>query len=52
MSDFTMLNDYEFERLCKDIMQIYLDTSLYIFPRGVYQGIDFCDKETRPEIMI
>ena len=52
MFDFTMLNDYEFESLCKDIMQIKLEKALFIFPRGVDQGIDICDKEVVPGIMI
>jgi hypothetical protein len=37
------LNDYEFELLCKDIMEIKLDCSLYTFPKGPDGGIDICD---------
>lgn len=46
------LNDYEFELLCKDIMECKLDKKLYTFPRGKDQGIDICDSKRSPEIII
>ncbi|MGC6769550.1 hypothetical protein [Enterococcus sp. LJL51] len=52
MFDYTMLNDYEFEILCRDIMQIKLNKPLFVFPRGVDQGIDICDSKVHPEILI
>ena len=52
MFDYTMLNDHEFEILCRDIMQVKLNESLFFFPRGVDQGIDICDKEITPSTMI
>jgi len=46
------LNDYEFELLCKDIMEYKLGKKLYTFPRGKDQGIDICDSKRSPEIII
>lgn len=46
------LNDYEFELLCKDIMECKLDKKLYTFPRGKDQGMDICDSKYSPEIII
>ncbi|MGC3096621.1 restriction endonuclease [Enterococcus faecalis] len=52
MFDYTILNDHEFEILCRDIMQIELNRTLYVFPRGIDQGIDICDKKVHPDILI
>lgn len=52
MFDLSNLNDYEFEILCKDIMQEKLGVKLFIFSRGVDAGVDICDKEKNPTIMI
>jgi len=52
MFDLSNLNDYEFEMLCRDIMQKKLSVELSIFARGVDQGIDICDTHTPPIILI
>ena len=52
MFDLSNLNDYEFEILCKDIMQDLLEEKLFTFSRGVDAGVDICDKETPPTIII
>lgn len=52
MFDLSNLNDYEFEILSKDIMQKLLDQDLFIFSRGVDAGVDICDKEKNPTIVI
>ena len=52
MFDLSNLNDYEFEILCKDIMQKKLGVKLFIFSRGIDAGVDICDKEKNPTIMI
>lgn len=52
MFDLSNLNDYEFELLCKDILQKKLSTKLYVFSRGVDGGIDICDKNKNPTIII
>jgi predicted AAA+ superfamily ATPase len=52
MFDLSNLNDYEFEILCKDIMQALLDEELFTFSRGVDAGVDICDKEKTPTIII
>lgn len=52
MFDLSNLNDYEFEILCRDIMQEQLETNLYTFSRGVDSGVDICDKEKKPSIII
>lgn len=52
MFDLSNLNDYEFEILCKDIMQDLLDEELFTFSRGVDAGVDICDKEKIPTIII
>lgn len=45
MFDLSNLNDYEFEILCKDIMQDLLDEELFTFSRGVDASVDICDKD-------
>lgn len=52
MFDLSNLNDYEFEILCRDIMQERLEINLYTFSRGVDSGVDICDKEKKPTIII
>ena len=52
MFDLSNLNDYEFEILCKDIMQELLHEELFTFSRGVDAGVDICDKENPPTIII
>ncbi|MEG0528290.1 MAG: hypothetical protein RR531_12320 [Longicatena sp.] len=52
MFDLSNLNDYEFEILCKDIMQELLSEELFTFSRGVDAGVDICDKEKNPTIII
>jgi len=52
MFDLLNLNDYEFEVMCRDIMQKRLNTELYLFSRGVDKGIDICDKSSPPTVLI
>lgn len=52
MFDLSNLNDYEFEILSKDIMQKLLGQDLFIFSRGVDAGVDICDREKNPTIVI
>lgn len=52
MFDLSNLNDYEFEELCKDVMERLLEVKLYNFARGVDGGVDICDAELEPEIVI
>lgn len=43
MYNYSNLSDYEFEILCKDIMQKKLQKELYIFPKGRDGGIDITE---------
>lgn len=52
MFDLSNLNDYEFEVLSKDIMQKLLGQDLFIFSRGVDAGVDICDREKNPTVVI
>lgn len=52
MFNLENLNDYEFELLCKDIMEMILNKKLYTFPKGRDGGIDICDAKVNPEIII
>lgn len=54
MFDYGMLNDHEFEILCKDIFKRYLgfDERLYTFPIGRDGGVDICDKEKKIVIQV
>lgn len=52
MFDLSNLNDYEFEKLCKDIMQKELGKELFTFSRGVDAGVDICDSKKDPAIII
>lgn len=51
MFNLEALNDYEFELLCRDILERKLDKNLYTFARGRDGGIDICDSKTKPEII-
>jgi hypothetical protein len=46
------LNDYEFEILCKDVMEKKLSTKLHRFAKGKDGGVDLCDKKTPMQYMI
>ena len=50
--DLSNLNDYEFELLCRDIMKKKLKKGLHTFSRGIDGGIDICDSEQNPTIVI
>lgn len=52
MFDYNLLDDLEFESLCRDIMSIKLGKELYQFPRGRDGGIDISDDESNPKIII
>lgn len=52
MFNLNNLNDHEFELLCKDILEEKLNIPLYVFSRGVDQGIDICDNKKQPNTMI
>jgi hypothetical protein len=52
MFDLSNLNDYEFECLCRDMMAKILNMPLYIFSRGVDNGVDISDKSICPTIVI
>ncbi len=49
MFNLENLNDYEFELLCKDIMQTKLGCSLHTFPKGPDGGVDICDSKKDPQ---
>ena len=52
MFDLSNLNDVEFELLCRDIMQKKLNKELHTFPRGADGGIDICDSNLSPNVVI
>ena len=52
MFDLSKLNDFEFESLCRDIMQEKLGIKLYCYSRGVDGGVDICDGKVNPYIVI
>ena len=52
MYNFSNLSDYEFERLCKDIMQKRLGCELYTFAQGRDGGIDITDDPVMNHIVI
>lgn len=51
MFNLESLNDYEFEILCKDILEKILDIELYTFAKGRDGGIDICDAKIHPTII-
>ena len=52
MYNFSNLSDYEFERLCKDIMQKRLGCELHTFAQGRDGGIDITDDPVTNHIVI
>jgi len=52
MFNLSNLNDYEFELLCKDIMEVKLQKTLHTYPKGPDGGIDICDSEKLPNVII
>ncbi len=51
MFNLESLNDYEFEMLCKDILEKKLGIVLYTFAKGKDGGIDICDAKYSPAIV-
>ncbi|MGL5655516.1 MAG: hypothetical protein ACRCXY_01600 [Fusobacteriaceae bacterium] len=51
MYNFNNLNDYEFEILCKNILERALNKKLFFFPRGKDGGIDISDGEKKHKII-
>ncbi len=52
MYSLANLNDYEFEILCKDIMEAKLSLKLHRFTKGRDGGIDLCDSKVPPHHII
>ena len=52
MYNFNNLSDFEFEILCKDIMQKELDIELHTFQKGRDGGIDITDDPVKKNIII
>lgn len=52
MYNLANLNDYEFEILCKDIMESKLSIKLHRFTKGRDGGIDLCDSSKLPHHII
>ena len=52
MYNFNNLSDFEFEILCKDIMQKKLGINLYTFQKGRDGGIDITDSPSTKSIII
>lgn len=52
MFNLSNLNPYEFELLCKDIMEEKLNKPLYNFPEGPDQGIDITDSKINHKVII
>lgn len=52
MYNLANLNDYEFEILCKDIMEKKLRITLHRFSKGRDGGIDLCDSNKTMKYMI
>jgi len=51
MFNLESLNDYEFEILCKDILEKKTGMELYTFSKGKDGGIDICDAKVHPTII-
>jgi len=51
MFNLEALNDYEFEILCKDVLENKLEVPLYTFAKGRDGGIDICDAKDKPTIV-
>ena len=52
MFNFNNFSDFEFEILCKDIMQKKLGIKLYTFPRGRDGGIDITNDPASRTLVI
>ena len=52
MYNLANLNDYEFEILCKDIMESKLSIKLHRFAKGRDGGIDLCDDKELPHHIV
>lgn len=52
MYNLANLNDYEFEILCKDIMQSKLSIPLHRFAKGRDGGVDLCDDNENIQHMV
>lgn len=52
MYNLSNLNDYEFEILCKDIMEKKLSLQLHRFGKGRDGGIDLCDSKKEFQHMV
>ena len=52
MLNYSILNDIEFEELCKDVMSKMLNTQLRSFSRGRDGGVDLCDDAMEKNIII
>lgn len=52
MYNFNNLSDFEFEILCKDIMQKKLGIQLYTFQKGRDGGIDITDNPIKKNVII
>lgn len=52
MFNLANLNDYEFELLCKDLMEKKLSLELHTFSRGIDGGVDICDADKRHIIQV
>ena len=52
MFNFNNLSDFEFEILCKDIMQKKLNMELYTFQKGRDGGIDITDDPSKKTVII
>lgn len=52
MYNFNNLSDFEFEILCKDIMQKKLGMKLYTFQKGRDGGIDITDDPSKKTVII
>ena len=52
MYNYNNLSDFEFEILCKDIMQKKLGVTLYTFQKGRDGGIDITDDPKSKKVII
>lgn len=52
MYNFNNLSDFEFEMLCRDIMQKKLGIELYTFQKGRDGGIDITDNPVKKTVII
>lgn len=52
MYNYNNLSEFEFEILCKDIMQKKLSVTLYTFQKGRDGGIDITDDPKSKKVII